>query len=126
MSRIHFGVVEQRLLDEVNLPERDTAEFSRYLVSKLGREVAVEPAPRIMARGLRTDVYAFGLTGRGLSEAWSGPLGTTSWATVTGATFRPPNGCMRYLWAGWGGACWLVAGRFQRPSSPGDGAVGVE
>ncbi len=61
-------------MDEVNLPERDTAEFSRYLVSKLGGEVAVEPVPRIMARGLRTDVYAFVLTGRGPSEAWSGPL----------------------------------------------------
>lgn len=61
-------------MNEVSLPEGDTAELSKYLVSELGGEVAVEPAPRVMARGLRTDVYAFGLTGRGLSEAWSGPL----------------------------------------------------
>ena len=51
------------------LPEATVSALRSFIEERLGREVRLEPPPRRIARGMRTEVYAFGVVG----EAGSGP-----------------------------------------------------
>ena len=62
------------MMMNTNLPDSKIEALKSYLRRLLGRDIALEPSPRAIARGLRTDVYAFGLVAEGLGGAWAGPL----------------------------------------------------
>lgn len=64
-------------MTDSTLPEPMAAALRSFIEERLGREVRLDPAPRRIARGMRTDVYAFGVAGEqpGNGErAWSKPL----------------------------------------------------
>ena len=70
------------------LPELTAAALRSYIEGLLGHDIRLDPQPHVIARGMRTNVYAFGVVGErpgigpstelsaGLSElsAWSKPL----------------------------------------------------
>ena len=56
------------------LPEPTAAALRSYIEERLGRDVRLDPPPREIARGMRTDVYALGVVGEQLgTELSSGP-----------------------------------------------------
>ena len=59
-------------MTDSTLPEPTAAALRSYIEERLGRAVRLDPAPRLIARGMRTEVYAFGVAGG--PGTWSKPL----------------------------------------------------
>ena len=68
-------------MTDSTLPEAMAAALRSYIEERVGREVRLDPAPRQIAGGMRTEVYAFGVVGgpgtgpsAGALGPWSKPL----------------------------------------------------
>lgn len=58
------------------LPEPAAAALRSYIEELLGHNIRLDPQPRVIARGMRTNVYAFGLVGERLGRGLSTGIGT--------------------------------------------------
>ena len=65
-------------MTDSTLPEPMAAALRSYIEERLGREVRLDPAPRRIARGMRTEVFAFEVAGGLTTGASAGALGPWS------------------------------------------------